>query len=272
MLYKFKISSTIPVVQYGNIIPTIELEGEDYDKLEEEGLKRIKVLWNKYSETPLREQYASDNSFEEVVTFTGETILYNKELHQYATLDGVRLLGGSTYAKQFEKPFDKSRIIPPFAKKHNVSCELVEQMWADNSDMSKGFGIALHKALENWFRYNKLTCYKLPKHPVLFNALNTFPLKGEDALPEIMVSDVKNHRVGQIDNLIVTDKEKKQGYLIDYKSDAEIKNNLVKHFNQMSFYADILKVFGWEISRVEVWNYTDKWEKYVSEVLPVVWK
>jgi hypothetical protein len=40
----------------------------------------------------------------------------------------------------------------------------------------------------------------------------------------------------------------------------------------MSFYADILKVFGWEISKVEVWNYTDKWESYSSPVLPVVWK
>jgi ATP-dependent exoDNAse (exonuclease V) beta subunit len=59
-----------------------------------------------------------------------------------------------------------------------------------------------------------------------------------------MVSDVANHRVGQIDLLVITDKVKKQAYLVDYKTDAEIAGNLVKHFNQMSFYADILKVFG----------------------------
>jgi hypothetical protein len=32
--------------------------------------------------------------------------------------------------------------------------------------------------------------------------LNTFPLKGEDATPEVMVSDVKTHRVGQIDLIV----------------------------------------------------------------------
>jgi ATP-dependent exoDNAse (exonuclease V) beta subunit len=87
-----------------------------------------------------------------------------------------------------------------------------------------------------------------------------------------MVSDVKTHRVGQIDLIVWTDRAKKQCYLVDYKSDAEIEKNLQKHFNQMSFYADILKVFGYDVSQVVVWNYTDKWTKYESKVLPIEWK
>jgi hypothetical protein len=61
----------------------------------------------------------------------------------------VRLLGGSTYAKKFETPFDKEKIIPVVAKKNNMTYELVERLWLDNGEMSKFFGTAIHKALEN---------------------------------------------------------------------------------------------------------------------------
>jgi hypothetical protein len=84
--------------------------------------------------------------------------------------------------------------------------------------------------------------YKEPKHPFLNKVLEDFPLKKEKVLPELLVSDIKNKRVGQIDGLVVIGEKK--GKLIDYKSDAEIKKNLPKHFAQLSFYAEILQSFG----------------------------
>lgn len=128
MKYKLSLSSTIPVVAYGNIIPTIEVEGENYEKLEKDALSKLSSLWLRYSETPLKEKNQESDGYRKVETFTGETVLYNSQEHIYLSLDGTRLLGGSTYAKRFERPFNKSAILPKYAKKHEVSNELIEQM------------------------------------------------------------------------------------------------------------------------------------------------
>jgi hypothetical protein len=128
MKYKLSLSSTIPVVAYGNIIPTIEIEGDDYTEIEKDALSKLSSLWLRYSETPLKEKNYEANGFERITTFTGETILYNSQEHIYMSLEGTRLLGGSTYAKKFEKPFDKASILPKYAKKHDVTNELIERM------------------------------------------------------------------------------------------------------------------------------------------------
>ncbi len=268
--YKFKLSSTIPVVQYGNIIPTIEIEGENYEELEKEALQRIKVLWNKYSETPLKE--VNKTAFQEITTFTGEAILYNANEHIYLDLEGNRLLSGSQYAKSLEKPFDKAKILPAFAKKNNVTESMVDNMWQDNSTLSKEFGNTIHKLLENWFRYGKEVVYKQPKHPVLLDILTSFLKefgKYEKTIPEVIVSDIVNHRVGTIDLLVITDEKNKKCKIIDYKTDAQIEKNLKKHFNQLSFYADILIKHGWDVEKLEIWNYTNEWKKYESPILTI---
>lgn len=270
MLYKLKMTATIPVTQYGNLSPTIELEGDDYGKLQEEAMARIKELWTTYGERPLVEKGDSVNGFEERITFTGEKVLYNPLTHKYTDLDGKLLKSGSYYATQFAKKFNKSAVLPAFAKKNNVDEETVSNMWLDNGELSRVFGNAIHKLMENWYRYGKLSCYKEPKHPFLKQALDDFPddIKNSKVLPEVMVSNVKEGYVGQIDGIVITGEKK--CYLIDYKTDADVEPNLVKHFNQMSFYAHILISFGWEVSKVVVWNYIDKWEKYESEVLPLI--
>ena len=109
--------------------------------------------------------------------------------------------------------------------------------------------------------------YNLPKHPFLKEVVTSFPLLSLNIIPEIMVSYTKGKLAGQVDGLVVTGD--KEGYIIDYKSDAEVKKNLKLHYIQMSFYAYILMQFGWNITKVEVWNYTDKWESYSSPVLDI---
>jgi ATP-dependent exoDNAse (exonuclease V) beta subunit len=151
-----------------------------------------------------------------------------------------------------------------------VEEKAIDAMWTANSNMSKTFGTAVHLAMEQWFKHNGHgTKYHLPKHPFLLKLVKDFPLKDADVYPEIMVSCVERKMVGQIDGLVKTGEnpEDKRGYLIDYKTDAEVEKNLPKHFAQLSFYAFILKQFGWEIEKVEVWNYTTKWENHASDVL-----
>lgn len=212
-----------------------------------------------------------DDGFVKVETFTGETILWNAELHEYRSLDGRKLLSGSAYKKSLEKPFDLDRLAPLTAAKHGISEDTIRDMWKRNSEISSGLGTALHAAMEQWFRHRGNGTeknYHLPKHPFLRQAVESFPLKDTlKAIPEIMVSDVATGRVGQIDLLVESGTREKMGFIVDYKTDAEIAKNVQGHFHQLSFYAHILMAKGWEIEGLEVWNYTDTWTKYESPVL-----
>jgi hypothetical protein len=54
-------------------------------------------------------------------TFTGETIVYDDTTHTYYDLKGNRLVGASSYAKKFAKPFPKNHIIQSLTKKWDAS-------------------------------------------------------------------------------------------------------------------------------------------------------
>lgn len=269
--YKVKYTAVVPVMQYGNLQPSVEIEGDNYEELEKEGMNRIKAFWDSFGENkfPAKEE----SGFIERQTFTGETILYNEATHTYKTIDGDIMVSASQFKKKFEKPFDKARILPLMEKKYGVKAELVDDMWTRNSLISTTFGTALHLAMEQWFKHKENGTennYHLPKHPFLRSAVESFPDKDKKIIPELMVSCVEKKMAGQIDGIEVRKVGKGQVItIIDYKTDADVKKNLKGHFIQMSFYAEILKSFGFKVDKVRVWNFTDKWEKYDSEVINI---
>lgn len=250
-----KITARCPIQQYGYM----EFEGTQAD------LTTIERYYNMYAEKPLTfrgapEIASSDtHQWKVIETFTGEKLRYDSEKHHYETLDGKRLLSGSKYAEQFATPFDRDLILGRTAKKLGSTVEHIGKLWDKRGEMARHFGTALHVAMETWF-LGRGTGYEIPKIQFLADAVDSFPLKNEKVLPEIMVSDVKRLLVGQIDGLLVTGE--KQGVILDYKTDQSIKKNLPKHEAQMSLYASILKAFGWSISHAELWSYTSKWEKF----------
>lgn len=201
-----------------------------------------------------------------VETFTGDHLLYNPETHKYTTLKGEPLLSGSKYAEEFAKPFDRERLLALTAKKLNQPIEVVEAAWEIRGAMSRELGTAFHRALEGWFKYRGIG-YGVSHNPFLAQVVESFPLKDAEAYAEIMVSDLRLGLVGQIDLLVVTGE--KRGFIVDYKSDAKVEKNLVKHFNQLSFYAHILIAAGWTIEKVVVYNYIGTWTPYESPVLPL---
>lgn len=210
------------------------------------------------------------SGFREIVTFTGDTLRYNAVEHRYETLDGEPLLSGSKYAEEFASPFDKERALKHTAKKLKTTEAKVEAAWEMKGLVARTFGTALHLAMECWYKHKDLG-YGMSKHPFLENAVKTFPFKDKNVIPEIMVSDLSRGLVGQIDGLLVQDLVPSGafGVIIDYKSDATVEKNLKKHFNQLSFYAHILKFHGWQIPDLQVWNFTDRWQVYHSPVLPL---
>lgn len=265
----FTIEATIPTCSYGNIHAKIEGKGGNFEEFRDSYMPEIETMFKRYSETPVK---FSDGVFVKVETFTGETILYDTVNHKYKDLDGNELISATTYKKKFEKPFDLMKISEMVAKKHGVPAEVIRDMWEKNSKISTTFGSAIHYAMEQYWLHREHGCedkeYYLPKHPLLRQAVDSFPDKEDrEVLPELFVSNVSKKMVGQIDGLCVSQKEK-VGVIMDYKTDADMKPDKLKlHFIQLSFYADILKAFGWNIEGLEIWNYTDKWTLHESPVL-----
>lgn len=258
-----KVKFHVPTQTYG----FVEFEGATHE------LEELEKLYNQYAEKPLGFRGVPTEEVKvlpakEVITFTGETLRYDPVTHKYTTVDGKSLLSGSAYAERFASPFDRERILAATAKKLDQTTEFVGAAWDMRGDLSRTFGTSLHKAMECWFRYNQIG-YGVPKHPFLKKVVEEFPLANEVVLPEVMVSDLKRGLVGQLDGILLKDVVEKCGIIIDYKSDAEVKKNLKKHYNQLSFYAHILIAHNWVVNEVQVWNYTDKWECYTSPVLPL---
>lgn len=256
-----KLKFHIPTQQYG----FAEVEGteKDVDKMEK--------LYNKYAEVPLNFN-KKKGEFEKIKTFTGETILYNDITHVYTDLAGNKLVSGSEYKRLLDKPFDLEKISGVVSKKHGVDQKVIKDMWSHNSQTSLHFGNAIHWSMEQWFKFKEAgepmegKDYHLPKHPFLQEVVLSFPRKEDEILPEVVVSDVANKRVGRVDALLITGKNKCK--VLDYKSDANIDEK--SHYKQLSFYAHILMNKGWEVEGIEVWNYTDSWTNYQSPVLELI--
>lgn len=266
---KVKFSAVIPVVDYGNVQPEIELEGDDYKKLEEEGMGYIREAWNKYSKSPFPNNVVGD--FKEFDTFTGEKILYDERQHLYTDLSGNKLISGSEYAKSKIKPFDLELLSGKVSMKYEVSKDIVKKMWSMSGDISATWGTALHMAMEQWFlhkNYGTEKEYHLPKPEYLKKAVLSFPLKDAKIFPEVMVSDVANKMCGQIDAL----EQVEDGSFVihDYKSDAEVSKNMKKHQAQLSYYAQALINKGFLVSGISIWNYIDeKWTEYKLEKIEI---
>ena len=112
-------------------------------------LPEMARLYNEYAEKPVKFKTDTSNAgFVNVKTFTGETIQYNAVDHEYKDLAGNKLLGGSTYAKQFGKQFDKATMLPRCAKAWGVEESVISDIWDMNKDTSNLLGSAIHLGLE----------------------------------------------------------------------------------------------------------------------------
>ncbi len=291
---KIELGATIPTVQYGNLQPKLELETtkENYDRDMRALEGKMKELWDRYSEKPLTTHgealQGTADDFVERVTFTGETILWSESKHEYRDLDGKVLLGGSTYAHQFEKEFDLKMMLPRCSKAWGVSEEVIADIWSKNSQVSTSFGDALHKALESIHIHyedgekirrmkkqkagaERLENGAIPRQPVLRKAILAFVDQfGIDALPEVLISDVKNGRAGSIDRLKIIDKEKKICRVQDYKTSAMDSDKTLVYQHQLSFYAKILQEMGWTVAGLDIFDWDgDKWTLQELEIKEV---
>lgn len=273
---KYKITAVIPVQQYGNLQPSIEIDTSDIKEAHTEAMEHINSVWSKYGTKPLEGRKAdSMGNYAQIKTFTGEDILYNDDTHSYTDLQGNKLVSASGYKKQFEKPFPLDSMAEKVAVKNKIEDQVVKDMWASNGKISCTFGNVIHYAMEHYWRFKDSPCgekeYHLSKNPLIRQIVKNFPeheLGFKDViLPEVFISSIKNKACGQIDAIHILCEKKVN--LWDYKSDANLtKEKLRIHFIQLSYYARILKVFKYDINKIIVWNYTiEGWKAHESEPL-----
>ena len=215
-------------------------------------------------------------------TFTGETIIYNDQYHTYHSTDGIKLLGASSYAKQFTKPFPKEAIINSLTIKWDMPASDIEKMWSINGEISNSYGTSVHAAMELWFRYRdkgkeiaKLKGddynYALPKNVYLRDIVLDFEEKFPDLHGEVeaTLSCVRKRMAGRTDFIhILGDKTCR---VTDWKTNNEMKDDkLVGYQHQLSYYADMLTEAGWTVEGLDIYYHDgDKWERIEMETLPV---
>lgn len=248
------ITLRVPIAQYAYA----EVKGTP------EELPEMEKFYNRMAEKPVTFRGAGEFSSEDpgqvITTFTGEQVRYWPKEHKYRTMENKKLLSGSHYAEQFAEPFDRDRLLAMTAKKQGCTVEHIAAAWDKRGEMARHFGTALHVAMESWFRFGKDTTYGIPKIQFLADAVESFPLKGEDVKPEIMVSDIARRLVGQIDGLLITGDM--EGVILDYKTDSKPEKNLKKHAAQLGLYQAILEAHGWTITGRQIWSFTGAWKKF----------
>lgn len=281
----YKLSAVIPVGQYSNVQPTIEIEGATLEEANAVAMAHVKELFAKHSEVKLKENEISKAVSETVslLSFNEDvTVSFDPKAHTYSHM-GTKLEGATTFIKQFTGEFNAEMVAKNCEKSWGFPASDIAGMWNKNSEIAMEMGTLVHKALEYWTKYGHMGEKAMPKHPILKSIVEGFAgmtqnEKGE-VHSEILVTDIKSGRCGQVDRLLVLDAEKKICRVQDYKINIESEeiapknklkkpyeklpaNKLSKYALQMNFYAQMLEASGWTVEGIDVYVYEDIWKHY----------
>lgn len=269
---KYTLTAVVPVAQYANLQPAIEVEADSIKEAEEQVLPYIEEFFNKYSEKHKigAEKRAASPDRVLLKDLFGNEIFYNDKTHEYTNSLGEVYLSGSQYAK--EEDFDGEYWANEFVTKYGLKEEDKQKilaMWDTNSNASSSFGTALHAAIELFGEYRDLADIidmdqktgerkkmkgdaKKDKHsaksklPYLQQVVEDFfneERLAEKARYEVLVVDHKNKRAGRIDRLIQLPDGSFE--IRDMKTNHKIlKPEKTIYSKQLSFYGDIIIANG----------------------------
>lgn len=272
------ITATIPVTgqSYTDLRPTISATDiEDYRaQLAEVG----KLAGN---DAFVHRMLQNKAGKEKIITDSG-TLYFDKEAHEYETEDGEKMWTGSTWAHQFEKPFDPQLLAPKVAEKKLCTVDEVVAGWNMKSEVSLSYGTTVHKALECGIKYNEL-----PNNPHLATLVQDYldMTHDDDQVSEQFVADIENKMCGTIDVLV--NKGNKHVVIRDFKTGdiykkvsltpqakelfPDIESKMISLYQlQLSFYAYILANKGYRVDGLEIWaESAEAWQVVKLSVLDI---
>lgn len=300
---KLQMTAVIPVQQYGNIQPSIELSEVDFKEGTEFGLSYIRDLFSRFSEKGGLTEHdvvlskLTRKSFNE----DGVDIEFEPVAHTY-TYQGKPLVGATDFLKKFYKPFDVDAISSILESKWGIPQQVIRDLWEKNGEITSDFGNLVDKTLcyyEKFKSYGEIISsqqkeeknYCLPKQPFLLKVVEEFYalVKDGDAkiITQVMLSSVKDGVCGQADRIRILDEQKKICRVQDFKVnidaekvDKKLKvlapfdtlpaNKISKYQLQLSLYANMLQKSGWTVDGLDVFVYEDTWKHFELPVLQVI--
>lgn len=274
-LTKYTLTAVVPVAQYANLQPSIEVEAETLEEAQEMVLPYIEDFFNKYSEKHKigAEKRALSKGRVLLKDLFGNEIYYDDATHEYTNSLGEVYLSGSQYAS--EDPFDGEYWAQEFVNKYGLKEEDKQKilaMWEVNGSASSSFGTALHAAIELYGTYHELADIidmdlktekrkkldaktdknsALSKLPYLKDCVMKFFTEerlSEVAQYEVLVVDHKNKRAGRIDRLLTLPDGSFE--IRDMKTNHKILAPEKKIYTkQLSFYGDIIIANGHKLGK-----------------------
>lgn len=270
------ITATIPVTgqSYTDLRPTISA-----DSIEEYRAQLAEVGRLAGNEQFVQRMEQNRKGKTKIVTDQGD-LYFDPVSHEYEDEDGNKFWTGSTWAHQFEKPFDPQLIAPKVAEKKLTTVDKVIEAWDMKSEVSLSYGTTVHKALECGIKYGEL-----PTNPHLATLVQDYlDMSHEDEqVSELFVVSMEDRMCGTIDVLV--DKGKKHVVIRDFKTGdiykkvsltpqakelwPDLESKMISLYQlQLSFYAHILSSLGYKVEGLEI--YAEANEAWQVIKLPVL--
>lgn len=270
------ITATIPVTgqSYTDLRPTISA-----DSIEEYRAQLAEVGRLAGNEQFVQRMEQNRKGKTKIITEQGN-LYFDPVSHEYEDEDGNKFWTGSTWAHQFEKPFDPQLIAPKVAEKKLTTVDKVIEAWDMKSEVSLSYGTTVHKALECGIKYGEL-----PNNPHLAALVRDYlDMSHEDEqVSELFVVSMEDRMCGTIDVLV--DKGKKHVVIRDFKTGdiykkvsltpqakdlwPDLESKMISLYQlQLSFYAHILSSLGYKVEGLEI--YAEANEAWQVVKLPVL--
>ena len=270
------ITATIPVTgqSYTDLRPTISA-----DSIEEYRAQLAEVGRLAGNEQFVQRMEQNRKGKTKIITEQGN-LYFDPVAHEYEDEGGNKFWTGSSWAHQFEKPFDPQLIAPKVAEKKLTTVDKVIEAWDMKSEVSLSYGTTVHKALECGIKYGEL-----PNNPHLAALVQDYlDMSHEDEqVSELFVVSMEDRMCGTIDVLV--DKGKKHVVIRDFKTGdiykkvsltpqakdlwPGLESKMISLYQlQLSFYAHILSSLGYKVEDLEI--YAEANEAWQVVKLPVL--
>lgn len=270
------ITATVPVTgqSYTDLRPTISA-----DNIEEYRAQLAEVGRLAGNELFVQRMEQNRKGKTKIITEQGD-LYFDPIAHEYEDENGNKFWTGSSWAHQFEKPFDPQLIAPKVAEKKLTTVDKVIEAWDMKSEVSLSYGTTVHKALECGIKYGEL-----PNNPHLAALVQDYlDMSHEDEqASELFVVSMEDRMCGTIDVLV--DKGKKHVVIRDFKTGdiykkvsltpqakdlwPALESKMISLYQlQLSFYAHILSSLGYKVEGLEI--YAEANEAWQVVKLPVL--
>lgn len=271
------ITATIPVTgqSYTDLRPTIS--ADSIDEYREQLAEVGKLAGNEAFVSRMIQNRAGKIK---MVTEDGN-LYFDEATHTYEDEDGNQFMTGSTWAKQFEKPFDPQLIAPKTAEKKLTTADKVIEGWNVKSEVSMLYGTTVHRALECGIKYDEL-----PNNPHLATLVQDYLDMSHDdeQTSELFVVSMEDRMCGTIDVLV--NKGNKHVIIRDFKTGDvykkatltpeakelwNLENKVISIYQlQLSFYAYIMSKKGYHVDALEIYaEAAEAWEVIKLPVLDI---